>query len=58
VQDLLSRADAVIDNWFGRKQYLDALRRLMTDLGTNLFFKVPVSFACRSCSSHRTSDKG
>ncbi len=33
VQDLLTRADAVIDNWFGRKQYLDALRRLMSDLG-------------------------
>ena len=29
VQDLLARADAVIDNWFGRQQYLDAIRRLM-----------------------------
>jgi predicted NUDIX family phosphoesterase len=33
VEDLLGRADAVIDNWFGRKQYLDALRRLMEELG-------------------------
>jgi len=33
VQDLLARADAVIDNWFGRQQYLDAIRRLMEYLG-------------------------
>jgi hypothetical protein len=33
VQDLVNRADAVIDNWFGRDQYLDAIRRLMLHLG-------------------------
>lgn len=33
VRELLSRADAVINNWFGRKQYLDAIRRLMSFLG-------------------------
>src|ERR1022692_65657 len=33
VQNLVARADAVINNWFGRKQYLDALRRLMNYLG-------------------------
>jgi predicted NUDIX family phosphoesterase/dephospho-CoA kinase len=33
VKDLLTRADAVINNWFGRQQYLDALRRLMGYLG-------------------------
>jgi predicted NUDIX family phosphoesterase len=35
VQDLLSRADAVIDNWFGRDQYMDAIRRLMGHLGVS-----------------------
>jgi predicted NUDIX family phosphoesterase len=34
VTDLLARADAVINNWFGRRQYLDAIRRLMEFVGT------------------------
>ena len=33
VRELLGHADAVINNWFGRKQYLDAIRRLMSFLG-------------------------
>ncbi len=32
---LLGRADAVIDNWFGLRQYIEALRRLMAELGVS-----------------------